>query len=367
MGHRPLRRPQAPCREDTANRSPTPAASGPTRPDPDDDRHGRPGRTGSVASSSTGASRPKRVREQRGRRFARSCDAIIDDVCEQGECDFVWDIAAPLPLIMIGDALGVAPEDRDDLLRWSDDMLARPDAARPEDVDAQAAEAFVGYTEYADRVIADRRDEPARRPHERARARRGRRRPARPRLTHARVAAHPHRRRRDHPPRHHRRRLPAAAPTPTSGEAGRPTRPDPHRGRGDAALGDADQEHGPHRHPRRRASAASSSHEGEKLLLLYPSANRDERRVRRPVPLRHRPRTRTTTSRSASAPTSASATASPGSSCAVMFEQLLDPPARPRARRRRRARLPARQLRQRLRGACRCTFTPTAKVGAGPV
>src|SRR5271170_1028236 len=46
------------------------------------------------------------------------CDAIIDKVCEQGSCDFVQDVAAPLPLIMIGDMLGVAPEDRDDLLRW---------------------------------------------------------------------------------------------------------------------------------------------------------------------------------------------------------------------------------------------------------
>ena len=28
-------------------------------------------------------------------------------------------------MIMIGDALGVRPEDRADLLRWSDDMHAR--------------------------------------------------------------------------------------------------------------------------------------------------------------------------------------------------------------------------------------------------
>ena len=66
---------------------------------------------------------PKRVRASEDRDPRAVCDEIIDAVCERGECDFVWDIAAPLPLIMIGDALGVAPEDRADLLRWSDDML----------------------------------------------------------------------------------------------------------------------------------------------------------------------------------------------------------------------------------------------------
>ncbi len=51
------------------------------------------------------------------------CDTLIDAVCERGECDFVRDIAAPLPMIMIGDMLGVRPEDREMFLRWSDDML----------------------------------------------------------------------------------------------------------------------------------------------------------------------------------------------------------------------------------------------------
>src|SRR5690606_1371006 len=40
------------------------------------------------------------------------CDEIIDAVGERGECDFVTDLAAQLPLIVIGDALGFAPEDR---------------------------------------------------------------------------------------------------------------------------------------------------------------------------------------------------------------------------------------------------------------
>jgi cholest-4-en-3-one 26-monooxygenase len=100
---------------------------------------------------------PRRVREREDE-VRQACDQIIDAVAEKGECDFVWDIAAPLPLIVIGNDLGVAPEDRDQLLAWSDAMLTAltgdPEAMGP------AAEAFVGYTEYATGVIADRRAEP---------------------------------------------------------------------------------------------------------------------------------------------------------------------------------------------------------------
>ena len=101
---------------------------------------------------------PRRVREREGE-IRAVCDEIIDRVSEKGECDFVWDIAAPLPLIMIGNDLGVAPEDRDQLLEWSDAMLTAltgdPEAIGP------AAEAFGGYTEYATRVIADRKENPS--------------------------------------------------------------------------------------------------------------------------------------------------------------------------------------------------------------
>jgi len=100
---------------------------------------------------------PRRVRDREDE-IRAVCDQIIDRVAERGECDFVWDIAAPLPLIMIGNDLGVAPEDREQLLTWSDAMLSAltgdPATMGP------AADAFVGYTEYATRVIADRKAEP---------------------------------------------------------------------------------------------------------------------------------------------------------------------------------------------------------------
>src|ERR1700759_5776895 len=64
----------------------------------------------------------KRVKEKEPS-IGRLCDTLIDAVCGRGECDFVRDIAAPLPMAVIGDMLGVLPDDRTMLLRWSDDMF----------------------------------------------------------------------------------------------------------------------------------------------------------------------------------------------------------------------------------------------------
>jgi cholest-4-en-3-one 26-monooxygenase len=97
---------------------------------------------------------PRRVREMEDH-VREICDRVIDGVCEQGSCDFVRDIAAPLPLAVIGDMLGVAPEDRDDLLRWSEDMLRSQGVPEPEALEG-AAQAFVEYTAYMDPVLEDR-------------------------------------------------------------------------------------------------------------------------------------------------------------------------------------------------------------------
>ena len=98
---------------------------------------------------------PRRVRAMEDR-LRLVCDALIDRVCERGSCDFVDELAAPLPIIMIGDMLGVAPEDREDLLRWSDDMLKGQGSPDPDAMD-KATLAFVGYTEYITPILADRR------------------------------------------------------------------------------------------------------------------------------------------------------------------------------------------------------------------
>ncbi len=98
---------------------------------------------------------PRRIKEsQEGIRTV--CDAIIDRVCQAGSADFVRDIAAPLPMIVIGDMLGVAPEDRDELLRWSDDLLKALGSSDPVALEKQAQAAF-DYAEYITEVAAQRR------------------------------------------------------------------------------------------------------------------------------------------------------------------------------------------------------------------
>ncbi len=101
---------------------------------------------------------PKRIRQQEPH-IRSVADRLIDRVCEQGECDFVWDIAAWLPLILIGDALGFDEADHPTLLKWSDDMLKAQGNADPELLNAQAEAAF-GYSAYIAGVIEDRRANP---------------------------------------------------------------------------------------------------------------------------------------------------------------------------------------------------------------
>lgn len=98
---------------------------------------------------------PKRIRALEDRTRA-ICDEIIDAVCERGSCDFVADIAAPLPLAMIGDMLGVAPADRPQLLRWSEQMLQSQGSGDPAALEG-ATEAFVAFDAYIRDVLDDRR------------------------------------------------------------------------------------------------------------------------------------------------------------------------------------------------------------------
>jgi cholest-4-en-3-one 26-monooxygenase len=56
--------------------------------------------------------------------------------------------------------LGVEPEDRDRLLRWSDELIEGTTSTASEEVRAAAARAFVDYMTYHREVVADRRARP---------------------------------------------------------------------------------------------------------------------------------------------------------------------------------------------------------------
>lgn len=102
---------------------------------------------------------PRQVSEQEAK-ARQVCRDLIARIAERGECDFVMEFAAHVPMIMIGDMLGVAPEDRDMLLRWSDDLLRGTHTGAEPEVAQLAMTAFTEYAGYNAKVVADRRANP---------------------------------------------------------------------------------------------------------------------------------------------------------------------------------------------------------------
>ncbi len=92
-------------------------------------------------------------------RIREICVDLIERNRRRGAFDFVKDLASWLPLIVIGDALGVDPDAYDNLLRWSDDLVKATGATTPERINAGSV-AFVEYSHYQKQVIADRRSKP---------------------------------------------------------------------------------------------------------------------------------------------------------------------------------------------------------------
>ncbi|BDB39707.1 putative cytochrome P450 142 [Mycobacterium kiyosense] len=88
------------------------------------------------------------------------CDALVDAVCERGTCDFVADIAAPLPMAVIGDMLGVAPAERDMFLAWSDDMVVALSSTASPELLARSVASLTAYNEHMHALIGQRRSNP---------------------------------------------------------------------------------------------------------------------------------------------------------------------------------------------------------------
>jgi cytochrome P450 family 142 subfamily A polypeptide 1 len=102
---------------------------------------------------------PRRLNEHEPK-IRRICNQLIDAVCEKGECEFVREIAAPLPLIMIGDMLGMPEEDFETLLRWSEDMLGATSTTASAEAIECAQRAGIEYAQYAMQAVAQRRERP---------------------------------------------------------------------------------------------------------------------------------------------------------------------------------------------------------------
>ena len=88
--------------------------------------------------------------------------SIVDEVADRGELDFVEDFAIHVPLIVIAELMGLDPEQRIKLYKWSDAMMAGDSAGdAPDDpIMLGAAEAFGEYAEMCIELIAERRADP---------------------------------------------------------------------------------------------------------------------------------------------------------------------------------------------------------------
>jgi cholest-4-en-3-one 26-monooxygenase len=88
------------------------------------------------------------------------CNTLIDEVVPRGQADFVTEIAAPLPLHVICELVGAPPEDRGWIFELSNKMVGFDDPelrSAPEEGLQAAAEVYA----YADRLAQRRRQEPA--------------------------------------------------------------------------------------------------------------------------------------------------------------------------------------------------------------
>ena len=101
---------------------------------------------------------PKMVNQLHDRINA-AADDIIDSVIEQGTADFVTDIAAELPLVVIAELLGVPHEDRHRMFDWSNRMIGSEDPEYQTGEEASQQAAMELYA-YASELFAAKRADP---------------------------------------------------------------------------------------------------------------------------------------------------------------------------------------------------------------
>ena len=98
---------------------------------------------------------PRRVNDL-GTRVKARVDSVIDSVAERGQCDLVRDVALWLPLHAIADLVGVPEEDRKQIFEWTE-LTFGFEAGTTSETRAEAAQSMFAY---ADAMCAERADEP---------------------------------------------------------------------------------------------------------------------------------------------------------------------------------------------------------------
>lgn len=101
---------------------------------------------------------PKAVEAYEGS-FRAHAKRIVDAVASRGECEFVEEVAAELPLLAILELCGIPPEDRKDFFHWTNTMMFAddPDMSVSEE---EAQMASIHMIEYAMKLAAQHKENP---------------------------------------------------------------------------------------------------------------------------------------------------------------------------------------------------------------
>lgn len=102
---------------------------------------------------------PKAIREQLFGSIRRHARDVVDAVCERGEIDYLADVAAEMPLLVLADVLGVPREDRRLLYSWTNRLVGIDDPEYGGDPQAFLS-AFTEMFAYAREATKQRRQNP---------------------------------------------------------------------------------------------------------------------------------------------------------------------------------------------------------------
>ncbi|MFG2978027.1 cytochrome P450 [Streptomyces sp. NPDC048331] len=98
---------------------------------------------------------PRRVEAMRPG-IRRTADELLDALGTEGRTDLITSYAAPLPIAVICDLLGIPDDHRRDFRAWTDQLIA-PDPSRPQDAEQAIGAMLAFFTE----LIAHKRRHPA--------------------------------------------------------------------------------------------------------------------------------------------------------------------------------------------------------------
>jgi cytochrome P450 len=94
-------------------------------------------------------------------RIQEVVDGLLDAAEERGHMDVIPDLAAALPVAVIAEIIGVPPEDRYLIRKWTDDILRFQGVNKPSEVDlSRAQDALIEIRAYIKGMIEERRRQP---------------------------------------------------------------------------------------------------------------------------------------------------------------------------------------------------------------